>query len=96
MTEYEKRLKELVYLEFEKELQKNLENDKKIKYQKHLFENINKIDGMVCRMEDSELTNLLHNFIEGVRCNIREKDGEIYTLEYEVKALKEKLEKLTP
>jgi LytS/YehU family sensor histidine kinase len=96
MTEYEKRLKELVYLEFEKELQKNLENDKKIKYQKHLFENINKVNAMVCRMEDSELTNLLHNFIEGVRCNIREKDGEIYTLEYEVKALKEKLEKLTP
>jgi hypothetical protein len=96
MTKYEDRLKALVYVEFEKELQRNLENDNKIKYYNNLFNNRWRVRDMVCLIEDIELKDILLSFIHGVDNNYRKCESQICGLEYEVKTLKEKLEKLTP
>jgi hypothetical protein len=92
MEEHRKHLFEKVsYIEFEKYLQKKEENDKKIKYQKYLFENVNDVRYLVGSMEDIELRDILLDLILGIHQNNNKCFTEKCNLKYEIKELKEKL-----
>jgi uncharacterized protein (DUF342 family) len=94
-TKYENRLKEVVYEEFEKYLDKMEEYERKQKYYTHLFENLGKIHVMVLEMEDPVLKDIFLGLIHGIRSNNNKVNNEKYNLEDEIKELKAKLEKLT-